>query len=95
MEHKPYRTVKKRFHSIQSCIFIRFAVIFCTIILILYTILTLSTRYTFAAEAQSSSQREIAALSSSIDATMSHLYDYAITTSLNDTLIKTAMKYPA
>lgn len=94
MERKPYKTVKKRFHSIQSRIVIRFAVIFCTIILILYTILTLSTHYTFAAEAQSSSQREIAALSSSIDATMSHLYDYAITTSLNDTLIKTAMKYP-
>lgn len=94
MSLKQNRTLKNRFHSIQSNIFIKFTLIYCAIILILYSVLTLSTRYTFAAEARTSSQREIAALSSSIDATIDHLYDYAITTSLNDTLIKTTMKYP-
>lgn len=94
MDANSNKSVKKKFHSIQSSIFIRFTIIFCVIILILHAVLTLSTRYTFAAEAQTSSQREIAALSSSIEATINHLYNYAITTSLNDTLIKTTMKYP-
>ncbi len=90
-----YKSIKKRTNSIQNSIFIKFTVIYCIIILILYSILTLSTRYTFAAEAQTSSQREIAALASTMDTTINHLYDYAITTSLNSTLIKTTVEYPA
>ena len=90
-----YKSIKKRTNSIQSSIFIKFTVIYCIIILILYSILTLSTRYTFASEAQTSSQREIAALASTMDTTISHLYDYAITTSLNSTLIKTTVEHPA
>ena len=90
-----YQTMQKRTNSIQSSIFIKFTAIYCIIIIILYSILTLSTRYTFAAEAQVSSQREIAALASTMDATINHLYDYAITTSLNSTLIKTTLEHPA
>lgn len=89
-----FKAIKSKINSIQGNIFLKFTLIYCIITLIFYSVLSITAMYTFTSEARSSSEREIAALSSSIDSTISHLYDYSITTSLNDTLIKTAMQYP-
>lgn len=53
-----------------------------------------ASQITFTSSAQNSAEREISALSSSLESTINHLYNYAITASLNDSLIKTVSKYP-
>lgn len=86
---------KSRFiNSIQGNIFIKFSLIYAIIAVLIYMTLMITTQFTFSSSAQNSAQREISALSSAMETTVNHLYNYAITTSLNDSLIKIATRYP-
>lgn len=61
-----FKAIKSKINSIQGNIFLKFTLIYCIITLIFYSVLSITAMYTFTSEARSSSEREIAALSSSI-----------------------------
>lgn len=89
-------TLIKRFITNSLCnrIFFYFIVIFSLIMGTFTLIIHFTVRNLFISSAQSSAKREIATIASSIDNTLEHIFDYAVTVSLNDSIISTTKEYP-
>ena len=82
-------------NSLCNRIFFYFIIIFSLIMGILTFIIHSTVRNLFISSAQSSARRELAAIASSIDSTLEHIFDYAVTVSLNESVINTTKKHPS
>ena len=82
------------FGSIRNKIFISFLCVYMVIIVTLFTIIYYSSKASFTSSSINSSRRELATITNNVNNKIDHIFDYAISASLNDYIIQTAKKYP-
>lgn len=82
------------FGSIRNKIFISFLSVYLIIIVSLFTIIYYSSKTSFTVSSINSSRRELATITNNINSKIDHIFDYAISASLNDYIIQTTEKYP-
>ncbi len=81
------------FGSIRKKIFISFLSFYLVIIVILFTVIYYSSKTSFTTSSINNSRRELATITNNISSKIEHIFDYAISVSLNDYIIQTTGKY--
>lgn len=86
--------MKRIFSSLRSRIFFTFGFSFlCIMLFLLIVVQVFSNRY-FSQMAVSSTRRELAASTDNLESTLSHIFDYSISVSINEKIIERAKENP-